>query len=228
MEFVGGALIIALGSAMLGGALACILAGGAWLLTHRLGRPEIVRRTIVFSGLCAAWIGALFFVHTFFLQPDFTTLPNGYAIRDDEDGNLLLNPAAQNFGQLGTAEGPDTATDVTRLQLAGPYLLGFAAQLGDDADTSGRVYISSGVFFFLNTKTRAYTSFQDESGLRRFARSQGVALALEPTEAVEFPYRFDAVADTFVAAALLPPAVLAVLGFVWILRLRRRKPHAPA
>jgi hypothetical protein len=179
-----------------------------------------------FSYFAAGWVCVVFLGHAMFYEPDYEMLPNGYAIRlDEDDANLLLNPAAQANGRYGTAEGADTATDVSRLQLAGRYMFGAADHLGSQTRNETD---PNGIFFRLDTQTAVYRTFRDEAALRAGAQAVGVPLALESLNAVRFRYLFDATAWVFIALALLPPLAGSLIGLGWIFRLRRRAARAGA
>ena len=178
MEIIGGIIFIGVLTAILGTVLAA-LAGGVTMAALRgraTGMSEFLLKPIGYAYLSAGWIGILFLVHALFVQPDLEPLTDGYALRDDTDatgGNLLVSLPAQNGGIDGTAEGPDTATNVSQLQIAGRYMLGQADHLGGDYEHTG------GVFFLLDTQTTHYEPYDGEAALALAAKRHGITLALE-------------------------------------------------
>src|SRR5262249_49188156 len=103
--------------------------------------------------------------------------------------------------------------DVTRLQLAGRYMLGEADHLGSSAARD-----PSGLLFLLDTKTGRYERYTTEGALDAAARRRGIAPDLEPVGQVQFPYSLGVPADIFFAGALRPPLAAGAFGLAGLLR----------
>jgi hypothetical protein len=221
MEFIGSIIFVGVLTVVLGTVLAA-LAGGVVMAVLRgrdTGAAEFLLKPIGYAYLSAGWMGALFLAHALFVQPDLEPLPEGYALRDDSDaagGNLLVNLPAQDGGIYGTAEGPDTATDVSRLQIAGHYMLGQADHLAADYAHTG------GVFFLLDMRTRLYARYDSEAALGIAAKRHGITLALESIGTIQRRYAFDADAQLFLVAGVLPPLLFGAYGLARLLRWRRQ------
>jgi hypothetical protein len=211
---VAGAILGAIGAAILGGITS--------FLTRGLGEPRlpVIRAARFLPFACLIWAGIVFAgkaaVNVGLLHRDIGTgdswyapLPNGYQI------------SFVDVTDQGTIEVPGSGSGlngVRLLQVSGPYLLGALDTHEFEHSSSNTDTVDS--YFVIDTHTRKRTAELDFPALKSDALRLGVSLHLEPIYTVYSRYRFtwfDVVADCLL---VLPPlAALIALG-VWITRLR--------
>lgn len=178
------------------------------------------------------WAAAIFmlqgFINTTFLHRDiglgdsfYCPLPNGYSILmiDVGDQGTVYNPKTQMVKGEVTDQG-DVISGVTRLQVAGPEILGeYDTRY---AETPGPNNARLSRYFLLDTRTGNRTDFPTKDALRVAATHRGITLKLEPIFSVYRRYRvtwFDILA---VCLLVLPPVIAIALFFRSIARLRYR------
>jgi len=212
MLAVVGAAAAAIGSA--------ILAGTTARLTQRVGPGR--SRAILFAALLPfaslVWVGAVFVFQwavndeVFGRDPGlgdgwYCPLPNGYSILmiDTMDTADIYNPRTQLPDSVVAQD--DTVARVTRLQLAGPSMLGMT---------------EDGRHFLLDTRTGRVRYFAGLGEFNAAARSLGIAPNLVPAADIYFDNRLSWFDFAALALLVVPPGVAGVWGLLWILRLRRQ------
>lgn len=202
---------------LLGGA---VCAGIAAFLTRgvTVGRRRAIVLAAFFPVAVARWAGTIFvvlsIVNVVVLARDFgigdtwyTPLPNGYTLAMmDEPTSADLCPTS---GLDVCPQGGDL-DGITRLQLAGPYMLGQA--IGETGET----------YFLFDTRTRQRDDYASEADLAAAARRRRIALALRPVFDIYRAFRFTWVDGLAAATALGVPFLVALGGLIWLVRLQRR------
>ena len=220
---------------ILGVAGAAVFGGAAALLTRgvQVGRKRAILLSALFPFICLGWAGGVFvfqaIVNTGFLQRDIgigdastCPLPNGYALLliDVTDYGTVFNPRTQSL-DAGVADAEDSVAGVTKLQLAGPYMLGSANEHIFDDQFTRTKHLDT--YFILDTKKGRHTTFASMDALRVAAEGLGIQPRLEPIFDVYLRYRFTWF-DAFSAALLLiPPFIAGVLGLWLVLRMSGRR-----
>lgn len=214
---------------------AIVLAGLAFVLTrHVEKRTALLIRlaAIALPFLSVGWLFAVLIaqgvVNTMYFHRDmgfgdswYTPLPNGYSILmiDVTDSGMVCKTVPGEDAPCNGGEQSDVLSSVTKLQLAGQYMLGESnpPSLDSSAQSHG-----PDTYFLTNSATGATREFATSGGLLAVAVSLHIAPKLEPIETVYDRYRatwFDFLAA---AVALIPPGLGFLLLLLWIVRARRR------
>ena len=137
----------------------------------------------------------------------YCPLPNGYSILmiDTTDSAYIYNPRTQFPGSVVAQD--DAVAGVTRLQLAGPSMLGMT---------------EDGRYFLLDTRTGRVRYLARFGEFNAAARSFGIAPNLVPAADIYFDNRLSWFDFAALALLVVPPGVAGVWGLLWILRLRRQ------
>jgi hypothetical protein len=223
---VGGAVVAAIGAAILG----CVTA----LLTRGVanGRRKVIIAASLFPFVCLGWGGIMFVfqavVNEGLLHRDLglgdtwhAPLPNGYQIMmiDVTDQGWVYNPKTQPGSGVGERE--DAVAGVRDVQVAGRYILGATdskafERLGQDTNQVD-------AYFLLDTQLGKRTQFQNYDALRHSALELGIEPSLQPIDAVYSKFRFswfDVLAGLLFC---LSPIIGTVLLIFWIVQLRRTR-----
>jgi len=214
--------LAAIGAAILGAAV-------RWLTR---GVPTERSRTVavatLFPFLCLGWTFAVFLFQAAINETVFhrdaglgdawrTPLPNGYAILmiDTTDEGWVYSPATQSDGAV--AQQDDAVSAVSKLQVAGRYILGEIG--GVDAETGTPKRPSS--YFLVDTAVRRVRGFPDMEALRAAARPLGVSPGFVPIDDVYLRYRYTWFDGLALALLLMPPGTAFLFLAWWVRRLRK-------
>jgi hypothetical protein len=247
-DFVDGAVmgigIVLLFWAVIGTVLATlgglVLAGATAFVTRHVqrGRKRVIVAAALFPTACLVWAGTVFVfqaaINEMVLQRDpglgdewTCPLPNGYALLmiDVTDHGTVFNPKTQPIDG-GIAEQDDAIGGVSKLQLAGRYILGMAGE--HSGEGIGDLAAHPDSYFLLDTQTGRHRTFSDVAGLNTAAKPLGILPSFEPIESVYLRYRFTWF-DVFAATLLmLPPMMAFLLLLRWVWRLRESRGRTAA
>jgi hypothetical protein len=187
----------------------------------------------VFPFACFGWAVIVFGFHAYvnvaLLHRDYGLgdgfnfpLPNGYAVSmiDVTDCATVYNPKTQPSSDGVVGDRPDAINSVSRLQVAGPYIIGMNRRSSDSSNNkAGGVHS----YFLLDTKSGTHTELRTYEAARVAAGKLGIHLNLQSMNDIYHQSRltwFDAFS---LFLLLVPPVVSFGLFIWWIKRLRKTR-----